>query len=146
MLVAKQQLDRVATFAKTALACFPVVESPVEHVFTPGLYIRRIHMVAGSLIVSKIHKTEHPYVITSGVVTVWTPNGGSTTLRAPHHGITKPGTVRILYVQEDTVWTTYHPTSKTTVAEVEDDIIDRYAPLQEAIAMFESQKQAALTQ
>jgi hypothetical protein len=86
-------------------------ELPVEHEFHPGLYVRTIFMPAGSMIVSKIHNTEHPYVVTEGQCLVWTAEKGAVHIMAPHRGITVPGTRRILFILEDCVWTTYHPIS-----------------------------------
>lgn len=103
----------------------PLVDFPLVHRFTPGMYIREIFMPAGSVLTSKIHKTEHPYVISKGVVTVWTAEQGAITLSAPHTGITKPGTRRVLFVHEDTVWTTFHVGDETKVEDVEDRIIER---------------------
>lgn len=80
----------------------------VTHRFTPGLYIREIFMPSGSLLTSKIHRTEHPYVISMGRASVWTESDGMQRLSAPHTGITKPGTRRLLYIHEDTIWTTFH--------------------------------------
>ena len=80
-------------------------------------------MPAGTLIVSKIHKTEHPYFITKGRASVWIEGVGVKVIKAPHHGVTKPGTRRLLYIHEDCEWSTFHPTSKTTPEEVEADII-----------------------
>jgi hypothetical protein len=37
--------------------------------------------------------------------------------------MTKPGTQRILYIHEECVWITVHPTDKTTVEEVVEDVI-----------------------
>lgn len=102
----------------------PLADFPLVHRFTPGMYIREIFMPAGSVLTSKIHKTEHPYVISKGVVTVWTAEQGAITLSAPHTGITKPGTRRVLFVHEDTIWTTFHVGDETTVEEIEDRIIE----------------------
>lgn len=113
-----EKIDRL----EVALNDLPQVEFPTESTFTPGLYCRKIFMPAGSFLTSKIHKTEHPYVVTQGVVDVWI-DGDVETIRAPHFGITMPNTRRVLHVKEDTVWATYHPTNKTTVEEVEDEII-----------------------
>lgn len=101
-------------------------ELPVEHTFTDGLYARRIFMPAGSFLTSKIHKTEHPYVIMSGRVSVFVPGVGVQHLKAPHFGITKPGTRRVLYIHEDTVWITFHVNpDNETVEEIENRIIER---------------------
>ena len=91
------------------LSSFDVVDCPVKHMFTNGMYIREIFMPAGSLITSKIHKTEHPYTVSYGVVAVSVDGGDWDEITAPYTGITKPGTRRLLYVIEDCIWTTYHP-------------------------------------
>jgi hypothetical protein len=87
----------------------PPVESPVVHRFVPGIYIREITMRPGSLIISKIHKHEHPYVISKGRCEVFTREAGWVELKAPFTGITMPGTERVLLIHEETIWTTFHP-------------------------------------
>jgi hypothetical protein len=101
---------------------------PVTHRFTPGLYIRQIFMPKGSLIISKIHRTEHPFVISQGHAAVWSEAAGVVHLRAPFTGITYPGTRRVLYIHEDCIWTTFHPTSKTDLGEIEEEIIEPHDP------------------
>lgn len=113
------------------------VDLTVRHLFTPGLYIREIFMPAGTRLISKIHKTEHPYVISKGKVGVWTEEDGVVTIEAPHTGITKPGTRRLLYIYEDTIWSTFHVTSETDVKKIEDQIIFK----REKTALPETSKQ-----
>lgn len=84
------------------------IDCPLEHIFTPGLYTRKILMPAGSLITSRVHKTRHPFVVLSGDVTVKIEGGGEQRIRGPYFGITEPGTRRALYCHEDTVWITFH--------------------------------------
>lgn len=103
----------------------PLVDLPVTHRFTPGLYTREIFMPAGTLLTSRIHKTEHPYVITKGRVSVFIPGGEVQHLEAGYVGITKPGTRRVLYVHEDCTWLTFHPTQSQDLAEIEGKLIDR---------------------
>jgi hypothetical protein len=102
----------------------PLAQFPVVHRFTPGLYIREIFMPAGSVLTSKIHKTEHPFVISKGVVSVWTAEEGTITLNAPYTGITKPGTRRVLFIHEDTIWTTFHVGEENNVEAIENRIIE----------------------
>lgn len=85
----------------------PAIEE-LEHVHTNGLYGRLWKAPAQSLWVTKIHKVDHQYVILKGAVSVWI-NGEETFLEAGHHGITKAGTRRILYVYEDCEFMTFHP-------------------------------------
>jgi quercetin dioxygenase-like cupin family protein len=97
---------------------------PLTHTFTDGIYVRQIFMPKGMLIVSKIHKYEHPYFVLSGRVSVLTEDGVQDIV-APYSGITKPGTKRLLYIHEDTVWTTIHPTKLKDLKKIEDKIIAR---------------------
>jgi hypothetical protein len=108
----------------------PPVESPVECRFTPGLMSRQVFMPAGSLYRSKIHKTEHQYIVSQGACFVSENGGPQVLLNSPYHGITKPGTWRTLFIITDCVWTTFHPTNKTSVEEVEADIIQPLEDIQ----------------
>lgn len=100
------------------------LECPVVHRFTPGLYVRECTMPKGALVISKIHKTEHPFVISRGDISVWIEGVGVQRFVAPFTGITKPGTRRVLVAHEETVWTTFHPTGETDVARIEAAIIE----------------------
>lgn len=90
---------------------FEPIDCPVTHKFTNGMYIREIFMPAGTLLTSKIHKTQHPYTVSLGVVAVSIDGGEWYEISAPYTGITEPGTRRVLYIMEDCVWSTYHPLS-----------------------------------
>ncbi len=99
-------------------------ECPVTHQFTPGLYIREIFIPAGTLLTSGIHRTEHPFVVSVGIIDVISENEGKVQYVAPHFGITKPNTHRVLYAHTDVVWTTFHPTTKTNVEEILGDLFE----------------------
>lgn len=103
------------------------VEMPVTHRFTPGLYIREIHIPAGTLLTSAIHRTEHPFIISKGRIAVISENEGRVIYEAPHCGITKPGTRRVLHAETDTVWTTFHATEETDVARICAAILEPHA-------------------
>lgn len=90
------------------LSKLPPADMPLVHRFTPGLYIREITMPAGTCVISRIHRTTHPFVVTRGRALVWSPQTGVLEIAAPHTGITVPGTQRVLLMLEETVWTTFH--------------------------------------
>lgn len=100
---------------------------PVMHEFAPGLYIRTIHMPAGSVLTSKIHNQDHPFFILRGHCHVYSEQDGPLELRGPYHGHTKRHTRRILFVHEDTVWTTVHhnPRNYRNVVDVETYIYEQ---------------------
>lgn len=100
-------------------------ECPNEHFFTPGIYTRSIFMPAGTLIVSKIHKTQHPYFILKGAVSVWIDGVGVQNIKAPFFGVTEPGTRRVLYIHEDCYWITTHANpDNENVEQIEARIIE----------------------
>ena len=119
--------DKVSSHPKAVFGGTPECDNgmfPLEHTFADGCYIRRIFMPKGSIVVSKIHKTKHPYFILKGDVSVLTEKG-VVRLSAPYNGITEAGTQRVLYMHEDTVWCTCHlnPDNKQDVKKIEDRII-----------------------
>lgn len=89
---------------------YPKVDCPLTHRFVGGLYIREIFMPAGTMITSLIHKTTHPFFVLQGRVSVYSENDGEQIIEAPYIGTTTPGTRRVLYIHEDTVWATTHIT------------------------------------
>lgn len=97
-------------------------DCPLVHSFTPGMYVRQIFIPARTVLTSRIHLTEHPYVISKGDISVWTKETGCVRLKAPHSGITKPGTRRLLFAHDDTIWTTFHATDETDVDKIVDTI------------------------
>lgn len=105
-----------------AMSQQPQIDCHVDHVFAPGLYARQIQMPAGALVVGKIHKHAHVNTISKGRCIVATEFGYEE-LVAPHTFVSKPGTKRAVYVLEDTVWTTYHPTEETDLVAIEDHVI-----------------------
>lgn len=109
----------------------PIIEFEVLHRFTPGLYSRTIFMPKGSLLTSKIHRTHHQFLISKGVLEIWTPEEGWLTYVAPYLGETLPGTRRALRIHEDTLMTTFHPTDLTTVPEVEAYLVEPFNSMEE---------------
>jgi hypothetical protein len=107
-VIVRENDNRIDDLELAMLANFEPLDCPVSHTFTNNMYIREIFMPAGSLITSKIHKTEHPYTVSYGKVAVSIDNGDWLEITAPYTGITMPGTRRVLYIIEDCIWTTYH--------------------------------------
>lgn len=101
-----------------------LVDLDTYHVFTPGLVSRTIFMPAGTLLTSRIHKHEHQYAVIAGACSVFIDGVGVEYIEAPYRGITKPGSRRVLYIHEDTVWVTFHPSQTTTVEEFEAEVFE----------------------
>ena len=99
-----------------------LIDVPVQHHFAPGVYMRQMDAKAGTLVVSKMHRTEHMNVLLKGSLTIATENGIEY-LQAPCVIKSMPGTKRIGYFHEDTSWMTVHPTTETDLAKIEQQVI-----------------------
>ena len=107
-MIIRENDDRLDELEVAMLENCEPVHCLTTHMFTDGMYIREIFMPAGSLITSKIHKTEHPYIVSYGKVAVSIDGNEWIEITAPYTNITKPGTRRVLYILEDCIWTTFH--------------------------------------
>ena len=96
--------------------------NPLKHSFANGLYIREVFNPAGELLVTKIHKYSHPFFLLKGQMTIMSEDGEKT-IQAPHYGITKAGTKRIIYAHTDCIFVTVHATNETDVDKIEEEII-----------------------
>ncbi len=119
--ISREQIDRL----EREIAMHPgrVEELPVFHHFAPGLYAREMHIPAGMALTGKVHKTEHMNILLQGEIIVWT-EGGMKHLRAPYTFVSKPGTKRVGRTVTDTIWTCFHVTDKTDLAEIEKEVIE----------------------
>ena len=96
--------------------------NPVKHNFADGCYIREIFNPAKQLLVTKIHKKKHPFFLMEGTMSILTENGVKK-ISAPYHGITEPGTKRIIYTHTDCVFVTVHVTEETDLEKIEEQVI-----------------------
>lgn len=92
------------------------------HHFSKGLYAREILIPKHTLLTGKIHKFECLNVISKGKIIVASIEGVKT-IEAPFTFTSKPGVKRVGFALEETVWTTFHATEKTDLAEIEEEVI-----------------------
>jgi hypothetical protein len=102
----------------------PQVECPLKHNFAPGVYLREIFMPAGSIVIGRIHRTEHFNVIVSGLCSIVHDDGSHEYLRGPMTFVSKAGVQKILYIHEDTIWQTIHPTDETDLERLDEMLIE----------------------
>lgn len=120
--------DKIAKLPGAVMGGTPECDKglcPLKHHFGDGTYAREILMPKGVLLVSKIHKEKNPYFILKGDVSVMNEKGEVTRFKAPHSGMTTPGTQRILFMHEDTIWVTVHNNTdnKQDLKVIEDRLI-----------------------
>ena len=140
-LMLKDLRDRISNLEKILEGVPGALMGPsaheVEHVFTPGVYIRTIHIPAGMVIVGMIHGFEHWNIVQSGIVTVFSQDGLQT-ITGPHPMVSSAGIKRCVFAHTDTVWTTVHhnPKELRDVDELIDSItITDYKQLPNEVAL-----------
>ena len=91
-----------------------------KHYFANGLYMREIFIPKGVTLTGKIHKTEHLCVLSLGEVSVYTDDGMKR-LKASTVVKSSPGTKRVLYAHEDSVWINAHfnPSNENDLDKIE---------------------------
>jgi len=115
-------IDTVRDVQKQLSESPDVIDVPVQHHFAPGVYMRQMDAAAGTLVVSKMHRTEHMNILLKGSLTVATEDGIQL-MTAPCVLKSMPGTKRIGYFHEDSSWITIHPTSDTDLEKIEQQVI-----------------------
>lgn len=108
---------------QTELLKFQQFEPPTEHIFHGGMYCRQVWRPAGCVIVGKVHKKEHFYMVVSGTVTVTTDNGVQT-ITGPFLLCSKPGTKRAVYAETDALCMTFHRVDSDNVEDVEKELVE----------------------
>ena len=98
------------------------IEELTNHFFAPGVYARMFFIKKDSVVVGKIHKTEHLNIVCKGKCSVSTEDG-PLFLEGPCIFTSRPGVKKAVYAWEDTTWVTIHVTDKTDLSEIEDEVI-----------------------
>ena len=95
-----------------------------KHTFADGIYVRQMTIEAGEVIIGAIHKHLHVWFLLSGSITVLT-NGELKEYQAPCTVLSEPGVKRVIYGNEESVFTNVHknPTNVEDVRELEKQIV-----------------------
>jgi quercetin dioxygenase-like cupin family protein len=105
------------------MAKMPQVQLETRHYFADGMYCREVPRPAGTVIVGKVHKREHFYMVTKGRVAVVVGNESKEYV-APCIIVSKPGTKRAVYAIEDSVCLTVHRTNLVDLDEIEAELLE----------------------
>ena len=80
-----------------------------------GLYTRELFMPKDSVVISMIHKQQHPSFLLKGKVSYVTDDGDINTIVGPTTIFTQTGSQRVLYIHEDTEWACVYRTDKKNI-------------------------------
>lgn len=93
----------------------------VEHEVTDGMYMRKMYIPAGTLLIGKVHLKHCHNIVAAGEIGVLTETG-SKRLKAGFTGMSQPGTQKVGYTYADTVFINVFRTDKTELEEIEAEI------------------------
>jgi quercetin dioxygenase-like cupin family protein len=95
-----------------------------KHTFADGVYVREMTIEKGEVIMGAIHKHLHIWFLLSGNISVLS-NGELNEYQAPCTVLSEPGVKRVIYGNEESVFTNVHknPTNTENVRELEKQIV-----------------------
>jgi hypothetical protein len=105
------------------LCKMPQYEPITRHTFHGGMYCREVFREAGVLVVGKVHKKEHFYLIVGGTVAITTDEGVQH-ITGPHLLCSKPGTKRAVYAETDALCLTFHRVESDNVEDAEAELVE----------------------
>lgn len=92
--------------------------------FVGGMYVKTVVIPAGSFLTSRVHKQDHPFILSQGSMVIYTQDGGEQEITAPFIDITLKGTRRFAKALTDCLWTCVNRTNATTHEDAENDIVE----------------------
>ena len=101
----------------------PQYEPKTTHTFHAGMYCREVWRPADVLVVGKVHKKEHFYLIVSGTVAITTDDGVQL-VTGPHLLCSTPGTKRAVYAETDALCMTFHVVDAKTIEDAEAELVE----------------------
>ena len=126
------------------LCKLPQYEPETKHTFHAGMYCREVWRPAGVLVVGKVHKKEHFYLIVSGTVAITTDDGVQL-ITGPQLLCSTPGTKRAVYAETDALCMTFHVVNARTVEDAEIELVESDPNDMYAIGNIVKDKQVGVT-
>jgi|TARA_B110000285_G_scaffold45467_1_gene50825 quercetin dioxygenase-like cupin family protein len=96
----------------------------IKHSFADQVYIRQMNLKKDYVIVGAIHNHLHAWFLLSGKVII-NNNGEKIEHVAPCYTVSKPGSKRLIYAVEDSVFVNIHknPSNTKNIEELEKEIV-----------------------
>jgi quercetin dioxygenase-like cupin family protein len=97
---------------------------PLKHTFADGVYVRQMFMGKDTVVVGAIHNHLHVWFLLAGEITVATEEVSEVYV-GPCYVVSTPGTKRVIYANEDSVFVNVHknPTNCEDIDMLEKEIV-----------------------
>lgn len=106
------------------VSALPQYEPETRHFFHGGMYCREVWREAGVLVIGKVHRKEHFYLIASGTVLITDGDGMPQRFTGPHLITSAPGVKRAVHAVTDVLCMTFHRTDATSIEAAEAELVD----------------------
>jgi len=99
---------------------------PLKHSFADGIYVRQMSMDKDSSVIGAIHNHLHVWFLLTGNISVATEKAVEDYI-APCYVIATPGTKRVIYANEDSIFVNIHknPSNTEDIQELEGELVSR---------------------
>ena len=110
---------------------------PVFHKFSPGLYIRELHMPVDTIVLGHYHRFPNLCFFERGKLAFHNEDGTNTIMEAPQVFTAPPGR-KLAYVMEEAVFTNVllNPDNEQDVNKLEDIFFDKSVALPSSYGCF----------
>lgn len=128
--------------AEDKLLSLPQVKMPVKHYFGGGVYIRELHIPAGTFVVGHHHRFADFNSLVKGSMTLLMEDGSTKEVSAPLTFLGSPGR-KVAFAHEDSVWQNIFSTCETDVGKLEEALFiksDAFKEKREIIKRLERAK------
>jgi len=97
---------------------------PLKHTFADGVYVRQMSMKKDSSVIGAIHNHLHVWFLLTGNISVAT-EGAVEDYIAPCYVVATPGTKRVIYANEDSIFVNVHknPSNTKNINELESELV-----------------------
>jgi quercetin dioxygenase-like cupin family protein len=99
-------------------------EIPIKNSFADQIYVRQMTMKAGHVVVGAIHNHQHVWFLLTGHVSI-NNNGEVIDYVAPCYTVSEPGSKRVIYAHEDSIFVNIHknPLNVKDIKKLEEEIV-----------------------
>jgi len=98
------------------------IDLETKHTFSPGLYIRELHIPKGVFIIGKRHRHKTMNMLIKGKMTIYDENE-TFEVEAPFIAESEAFTKKAGLAHEDSVWINIHATNETDLDIIEKEFI-----------------------
>jgi len=97
---------------------------PLKHTFADQIYVRQMEMKQGTMVVGAVHNHKHVWFLLTGHLTI-SNNKDIQDYEAPCYVVSEPGSQRVIYANEDSIFVNIHknPTNTENIEELEKEIV-----------------------